>query len=194
MKSIKLFEQFVNESAQGNKITKEAIAAMKKVANVNDIFDKPEIQKAVQEYMRWFVNSPMDVKHSEEGNLELWTMPGSSLRRAAKDAVKAIGLDKWFDPKKMEFESLGDDHLYTFPPVGSKTPDTEEMSPDEFIEDYVTQAIEDSEKWLRGERPTRSNIEMSIDDFDEHYTGEFLQDVKSKNRKKIIDQIAKRMR
>lgn len=56
------------------------------------------------------------------------------------------------------------------------------------------QAAWDSEKWLRGERPTKANIEATIEDFDEYYSGEFLDGARSKFKDKIVSELFKRLK
>lgn len=196
MKHIKLFEGFYAEKGDDEpKGAKKAPSIIKKLVKKPKDIMIDEVKLAIDMYLHEFVNHPMEVTMYKDGWMRFETMAGSSLRKACKDAVKKLGLDKWFDVKNMTFDNGGDDHIYAFPPIGKGHVGDDQMTDKEFIEDYVNQAVEDLDKWLRtDDEPDLYDVIESLDDFSEIYNGEFLEKVFYKNQKKIAKMIYDRIK
>lgn len=186
MNKLKLFENFdVNEGEQDSLQT-----ALSALTNAKSIEDVAAAESEIVEYLEYSVVSPIWVESISDEGIALRVMPGSSLKSDVIEAAKKLKLDRWFDPEQVDFEDGGDDHYYTILPRGKKAESG--MTDDEFVEDFVQQAVWDSEKWLP-DGSEEGVIEDDLEKFLEYYNGEFLEKVYSDRKDEIIDKIEKRI-
>jgi len=163
------------------------------------------------------VNSVVDLIINDNGSIEYDTYPGSSLKSEIKELFKSRGWDKFYNIKKIEFEG-GNYHEYiinpyksdseriipSFDPTANLPKEEAEEASDaqEFIENFINEAVWESDRWLRmepeeweemGDDERIAFMYESIDDFFEYYSGEFLENVFSENRDHIISAIVSRL-
>jgi len=172
-----------------------------------DLPSQPELEKIFNDE----INTAHWVDIDDDGTITYATYPGSSLRGAITALFKSKGWDKYYNLKDMEMIP-DDSHEYIIPPYKSEAeriapkfdpnmdmPEDEDIA-EQFIENFVEQALDDPEVWLRlepedleaanAEDELTFVVEERIFEFMPLYSGEFLEDVWQEKHEYIIRKIA----
>lgn len=162
------------------------------------------------------VNGVVDLVINDDGSIDYYTDQGSSLKSEIRELFKDRGWDKFYNIKKIEFES-GNYHEYIIYPQSESERITPTFDPEsdlpeeeaeeareaeEFVENFVDEAVYNAEDWIRMDQEEweemdnedkRAFVSENIDDFFEHYSGAFIDHAFYANHDHIISSIASRL-
>lgn len=171
--NIKRHKDFLNENIE------KSIKGLAKFG----MLPQAEIITRVEKLITDEVFDPVDVIIQDNKDLDILFMPGSSLKRDIKNALKNDELvNTYYNTKKIDFENSGDMHYYTLYPLSAavETEEEEEPTIEEIVNDLIANS-EFREDDLYGE-------EILMDELD-NYLPNSSYDIKEEDHAKIVAMI-----